>query len=86
MMFFNGEKKRVDKLIEDLLFEKNNRIFNQAKDELLKMGKIVVAPLIEAISFKTGLKLNKKPIIESKGIRFNGLRNYIFNVYFCRNI
>ena len=59
MMFFNGEKKRVDKLIEDLLFEKNNRIFNQAKDELLKMGKIVVAPLIEAISFKTGLKLNK---------------------------
>jgi HEAT repeat protein len=67
MMFFNEEKKKADKLIGDLLFEKNNRIFNQAKDELLKMGNIVIDPLIKAISLKTDFEITKKPIIELLG-------------------
>ena len=82
MIFFNSQKRKVDRFIKDFLYEENDKVFDQMKKELLQMGEIVVEPLIKAISRETDISLPMKPIIELLGkLKDERVIKTIINLY-----
>jgi len=52
MIFFNNEKKKADRLIKDFFNAENFDKAIEIQEQLIQMGKIIVEPLLDAVSQK----------------------------------